>query len=92
MTNDAARKQDSEAVRQAQILLTAFSTPAGIEALRIILDICGHGKTLPRHPNHGLTGDNALYFGGRKDVAEEILLKMNFKPADANVTVKTKRD
>lgn len=94
LMSDAKRAQEAKSIRQAQVLRETFSSPAGMEALRIIVnEICNHDKSLPiTQAPPGSFGDIALYLSGMRDVATELARRMNFTPSDTEVVVKTKRD
>lgn len=86
---EAVRKQtasDAIKVAQAQIFRETFSTVAGKQCLADIMRLCGESKYLAQPPS----GDNALYWFGRRDVGLAIKEIMNFTPSEVKAVVKTK--
>lgn len=84
---DKQRAQENVLVHQAQVLRETFSTVAGQEALVIIKELCGHERQLP---GPQVRADDALYWGGRRDVYTAIQKLLSFTPRSDKPVVKTK--
>jgi hypothetical protein len=84
------RQHESELLHDSRILRETFSTTAGIEGLKIIMKLCRDGKQL-FPPGAQPTSEAALYFGGRRDVANAINELLRYQPRDEKAVVRTKQ-